>query len=83
MSDLKTAAIEQALEALESKSGSTELEVRLAVVDATMILRAALAQPDPVATEQKNHTHEWIHTGAMKSGEYRCVQCGAWGKRNG
>ncbi len=45
MSELRKAA-EDALEALESKSGSTELNVRLAVVDATTLLRAALAQPD-------------------------------------
>jgi DNA-directed RNA polymerase subunit M/transcription elongation factor TFIIS len=45
---------------------------------AQLINTTALAQP-----EQKNHTHEWMHTGAMKGGEYRCVQCGKWGKRNG
>ena len=56
------------------------VELELALCQRHFV-QTAPAQPEPVAAEQKNHTHEWIHTGSMKGGEYRCVQCGTWGKK--
>lgn len=28
------------------------------------------------------HAHQWVRTGAMKPGEYRCIACGEWGTDN-
>jgi len=35
------------------------------------------AQPEPL-----QHKHEWIRTGAMQAGKYRCISCGVWNHEN-
>jgi hypothetical protein len=35
--------------------------------------------PEP---EPLHHKHEWIRTGAMQAGQYRCISCGAWNHEN-
>jgi len=60
-------------------------------------LRAALNAPSSVAATSNDagqapkvdaqlvplqHKHEWIRTGAMQSGKYRCISCGVWNHEN-
>ena len=76
MSDLREAA-QQALEAIDRALPYAPHRGEFdAVADTADALRAALAEPEPVA-----HRHEWIRTGAMKPNEMRCLQCGAWGEK--
>ena len=34
-------------------------------------------------TDEPVHQHKWFKTGAMEPGEWRCIDCGKWGKENG
>lgn len=33
-------------------------------------------------TDGPVHQHKWFKTGAMEPGEWRCIDCGEWGKEN-
>ena len=44
-------------------------------------LRAALAEPESEPVKIP-HVHQWVTTGAMKHGQFRCIYCGAWGEED-
>ena len=74
------ALLEQALEATGCERIKDFYAVgpvqRAAVESFAEALRSALEQPQHVV----RHRHEWFSTGAMKSGEMRCIHCGEWAR---
>jgi hypothetical protein len=58
-----------------SRNNSETLAGELLEQLARDIIEPASTAPVPVYCR-----HQWVSTGAMKPGECRCIQCGAWGK---
>lgn len=78
MTEQQTAAMRQALEALELEDMACRYEKEPTpehIANAITALRQALeqAEQEPVVCK-----HEWFRTGAMQVGECRCIHCGEW-----
>jgi len=88
------AVLEQAVEALDS---AFEVLGAPWAISASTAIREAFNAPSnnaPVSTdagqaqtmdaqpEPLQHKHEWIRTGAMQAGKYRCISCGVWNHEN-